>query len=139
MAESLKHIEYVKKITTYMVENIPKCEESLIQVDLAEYESRTPKVIGGNIPDVYYKTLDTFVIGEAKTDNDIERQHTDEQINNYIREVRTGTHHQKHIILATSLFSFAMWKNKIVRMKRKENLNDITFHVIDNINHSFII
>lgn len=135
MAESLAHISYVRKIVEYMAKAINNCQLPLIQADLAEYGKRTPQVIGGFYPDVYYRTPNTIVIGEAKTDDDIDRKHTDEQINSYIMEARTATNHQRHIILATSIYSFAMWKNKIVRLKKQNNLSDITFHIIDNISH----
>ncbi len=132
MAESQKHIEYVKKIISYMESIMPSFQKAVIQADLAEYGKRTPQVIGGYYPDVYYRTLNCFIIGEAKTDSDIDNHHTKAQIDNYILELRTGCQKEKHIILSTSVYSFAMLKNMIVRIKEKESLPDITFHIIDN-------
>ena len=133
MPESLAHIQYVRKIVSYMKATFPSCQESVVQADLPEYGKRTPKVIGGYYPDVYYRTVSLFVIGEAKTDQDIDNYHTNNQIKSYIDELRTGSQKEKHIILSSSVYSFAMLKNMIVRRKKDEDLSDITFHIIDNI------
>jgi len=139
MPESATHMNYVRKIVSYMTTAIESCQEGMIMADLAEYGKRPPKVIGGVFPDVYYRTPDTFVIGEAKTDDDIERSHTDEQLNNYIKELRTADGHKKHLILATSVYSFAMWKNKIVRLKRNGEYDDIKIHIIDNLSKKAVL
>lgn len=136
MAESQKHIEYVRKIVSYMESTIPSFQIAVIQADLTEFGKRTPQVIGGYYPDVYYRTLNCFIIGEAKTDSDIDNHHTNAQIDSYILELRTGCQREKHIILSTSVYSFAMLKNMIVRRKEKEPLSDITFHIIDNISRT---
>lgn len=139
MAESLAHINYVRKIVSYLPRVIADYQDMVTQADLAEYGKRTPQVIGGYYPDVYYRTPDTFVIGEAKTDNDIDNHHTMAQIDCYIAELKTGSQPQKHIILSSSVYSFAMLKNMIVRKKEREELTDITFHIIDNIARTAII
>ena len=139
MAESLKHIEYVRKIVSYLESTMPSFQTALIQADLAEYGKRTPQVIGGYYPDVYYRSLNCFIIGEAKTDSDIDNHHTNAQIDSYILELRTGCQEEKHIILSTSVYSFAMLKNMIVRRKEKDPLSDITFHIIDNISRTAIL
>lgn len=133
MAESLAHISYVKKIISYMHKFVPLCQDNVIQADLAEYGKRTPQVTGGYYPDVYYRTPSIFVIGEAKTLNDIDNHHTNMQIDCYISELRTGILQERHIVLATSVYSFATFKNMIVHKKECEDLSDITFHIIDNI------
>lgn len=139
MAESLAHIIYVKKIISYLPKIIPSYQEDMIQADLADYGKRTPQVIGGYYPDVYYRTTSFFLIGEAKTDNDIDNRHTNQQINSYIEELRTGSALEKHIVLSSSVYSFAMLKNMIVRKKEREQIKDITFHIIDNITRIAVI
>lgn len=131
MAESLAHMTYVRKIVSYVESNFAFCQDNVIQADLAEY-GRTPQVVGGYYPDVYVRTPNIMIIGEAKTDKDIENPHTEAQLNCYIDEVRTALFQEKHIILASSLYSFIMLKNLIARRKKKENLTDIKFHILDN-------
>lgn len=139
MAESLAHIIYVRKIISYLPKVIPSLQEGMIQADLADFSKRTPQVIGGYFPDVYYRTPSFFLIGEAKTDNDIDNHHTDKQINSYIEELRSGSQLERHIVLSSSVYSFAMLKNMVVRKKERERLSDITFHIIDNITRIAVI
>lgn len=133
MAESLAHISYVRRIVNYMLTSVPGCQQRMIQADLAEYGKRTPQVFGGYYPDVYYRTPSYILIGEAKTDGDIDNYHTNAQIDCYIQELRLGPQKEKHLVLSSSLYSFAMLKNLIALKKRSEDLNDIKFHIIDNI------
>ena len=130
MAESKAHMDFVRKIVSYIETSIPACDKALIQAELPEFYSRTPRVIGGYYPDVYHKNSRSIIIGEAKTDNDIETTHTEKQINCYIEEARCYDV-ERHIVLCSSVFSFAMLKNMILRKKRHKNLDDITFHILD--------
>lgn len=139
MAESLDHIKFVRKIVSYIEETCSSCQLGMMQADLAEYGKRTPQVIGGYYPDVYYRTPSCFIIGEAKTDKDIDNHHTCDQIGSYILELRTGMQEEKHLILSTSVYSFAMLKNIIARRKREENLSDIKIHIIDNISRVAVL
>lgn len=139
MAESLDHIKYVRRIVSYMEVTFVSYQMGMMQADLAEYGKRTPQVIGGYYPDVYYRTTSCFIIGEAKTDNDIDNHHTNEQIESYILELRTGLQNEKHLILSTSVYSFAMLKNMIARKKREENISDIKIHIIDNISRVAVL
>lgn len=105
MAESIAHISYVRNIVTYMSKSVPGYQKEMIQADLAEFGKRTPQVIGGYYPDVYYRTPSYFLIGEAKTDGDIDNYHTDAQIDCYIKELRSGFQKEKHLVLSSSLYS----------------------------------
>ena len=53
------------------------------------------------------------------------------QLESYIKEIRTYSC-EKHIILCSSIIAFAQINNLVVRKKRKEKIQDITFHVLDN-------
>ena len=130
MAESKAHMDFVRRIVSYSGSNISMCDPALIQAELPEFYARTPRVIGGYFPDVYHKGTNCILIGEAKTDNDIENPHTEAQLNCYIEEVRCYNV-ERHIVLCSSIFSYALLKNMIVRKNRREALDDITFHVLD--------
>lgn len=131
MAESLAHIRYVERMVSY-AEAIPQTyAKSLMVADLPSYEQRTPKVINGYYPDLYYHDLKCIIVGEAKTTGDIDNEHTIGQLNSYIKEVRTYNC-ERHIILCTSIIAFAQVNNMIIRKKRKEQIHDITFHILDN-------
>lgn len=132
MAESLIHIDLVRKITSYISSLSSSFSASLIEADLPEH-GRTPKVIHGYYPDVRYRDKEVIVIGEAKTQHDIDNEHTENQWKAYIDEVRT-CNLQRHIVYSVPFVSFVQVKNKLRHVKEKGQMSDITIHVIDNFN-----
>ena len=131
--ESSTHMAFVKKIADY-VSTIPEdFTRNLLCVELPGEFNRCPQIIGRSIPDVFYNDSNYIIIGEAKTDNDIDQEHTQRQLNDYISEVRTYDA-DRNIILCTSILGFSRMKNIIVTKKTKEQLSDIKFHVIDCFN-----
>lgn len=128
--ESLTHMAFVKKIADY-VSTIPEdFTRNLLCVELPGEYNRCPQIIGGSIPDVFYNDSNYIILGEAKTDNDIDQEHTQRQLNDYINEARTYNA-DRNIVLCTSIMGFSRMKNIIVMKKTKEQLDDIKFHVID--------
>ena len=128
--ESLTHMSFVKKIADY-VSTIPEdFTRNYLCVELPGEYNRCSQIIGGSIPDVFYNDSNYIILGEAKTDNDIDQEHTQRQLNDYITEVRTYDAN-RIIVLCTSIIGFSRMKNMIVSKKMKEQLNDIKFHVID--------
>lgn len=131
--ESLTHMTFVKKIADY-VSTIPEdFTRNLLCVELPGEYNRCPQIIGGSIPDVFYNDSNYIILGEAKTDNDIDQEHTLRQLNDYINEARTYDA-DRNIVLCTSIMGFSRMKNIIVTKKMKEQLDDIKFHVIDSYN-----
>ena len=131
--ESLTHMSFVKKIADYVVTIPNDFTRNLLCVELPGEYNRCPQIIGRSIPDVYYNDPNCVIVGEAKTDNDIDRDHTLIQLNDYINEVRTYDA-ERNIVLCTSIIGFSRMKNIIVTKKMQEDLNDIRFHVIDCLN-----
>ena len=128
--ESLTHMAFVKKIADY-VSTIPdNYTHNFLCVELPGEYNRCPQIIGRSIPDVFYNDSNYIILGEAKTDNDIDQEHTQRQLNDYINEVRTYDA-DRNIVLCTSVIGFSKMKNIIVSKKMKEQLDDIKFHVID--------
>ncbi len=128
--ESLTHMAFVKKIADY-VTTIPKdFTRNYLCVELPGEYNRCPMIIGHSIPDVFYNDSNYVILGEAKTDNDIDQEHTQKQLNDYICEVRTYDA-DRNIVLCTSILGFSRMKNIIVSKKMKEQINDIKFHVMD--------
>lgn len=138
MAESHAHLTYVRHIVNFIPTIVTDFASALLCADLPESEHQTTTTISGFYPDVYYHSLTDMVIGEAKTDGDIEREHTDLQIDSYIKELQTFDA-RKHLIFSTSSYSFALFHNKLLRLKRQHEIKDITFYVIDNFKRVSII
>ena len=128
--ESLTHMSFVKKIADY-VSTIPgDFTRNLLCVELPGEYNRCPQIIGGSIPDVFYNDSNYIILGEAKTDNDIDQEHTQRQLTDYINEARTYDA-DRNIVLCTSIMGFSRMKNIIVTKKMKEKLDDVKFHLID--------
>lgn len=138
MAESYAHLSYVRHIVNFLPTIVCDFASALLCADLPEAEHQTTTTISGFYPDVYYHSLTDLVIGEAKTDGDIETEHTDLQIDSYIKELQTFNG-RKHLILSTSSYSFALFHNKLLRLKRQRTISDITFYVIDNFKRVSVI
>ena len=72
------------------------------------------------------------------TIHDIENDHTEKQLKSYIDEVRCYKG-DRHIVVCSNTSTFALIKNMIVRKKIKEHLDDITFHVLDNLSKVAVV
>ena len=130
MAESQLHMDLVRKIAFYVKQITPNFSASLLDAELPEY-GRTPQCLYGFYPDIRYRDNKSIILGEAKTQNDIEKDHTQAQLNAYIDELLTYDL-QRHIIYCVPFVSYAQMKNILRRIKEKRELTDITFHVLDN-------
>ena len=131
--ESSKHMSLVKRIADY-VSTIPSdFTRNLLCAELPGGYNRCPPIIGRSIPDVYYNDSTYIILGEAKIDTDIDKDHTQRQLNDYIEEVRAYDA-DRNIVLCTSVIGFSKMKNIIVTKKMREQLQDIKFHVIDCLN-----
>lgn len=128
MAESSLHMNLVRNIVDYIT-TIPYVMPELIESDLPEYSSRTTQALNRYYPDVYYCDNSSIIIGEAKTDNDINNTHTMSQLDAYIAHLRIFNL-KRHLILSGSFYAFPELKNLIIRKKRKENISNIVFHII---------
>ena len=138
MAESGKHMEYVRRIAEY-VKTIPTdFTPQLLISDLPDSTARPVQTLDGYVPDVRYQSSNIIIIGEAKTIHDIENDHTERQISSYIDEVRCHKG-ERHIVICSNTAVFALIKNMIVRKKIRERLDDITFHILDNLTKVAVI
>lgn len=85
--ESNKHHSLVKIIYDYVIKN-EKAEKSLIQSDIFEIGGNVTRMPEGFVPDFYYNYDNIIILGEAKTDQDLDREHSILQFNSYINYIR---------------------------------------------------
>lgn len=85
--ESKKHHSLVKKIYDYVIAN-EKAEKSLIQSDVFEISGNVTRMPEGFVPDLYYKYENRIIIGEAKTDYDLDREHSILQFESYVKYMK---------------------------------------------------
>lgn len=137
MAESIVHINYVRKIAEYTSAIIPVELIPHLLIDLPESYRKPDRTIGNFLPDLYYKDLKYLIIGEAKTENDIDRKHSINQYKSYIEEASLF-HGEKHILICTSLYSYARIKNLIKKLKLELNTT-AKFHLLNDLGDITII
>lgn len=85
--ESSIHNNLVKKIYNY-VSSYPNIEKKLIESDIFEVKGNITRMLEGYIPDVYYNYNNITIIGEAKTEKDLETVHSINQYKSYIRHLK---------------------------------------------------
>lgn len=86
MSESLQHQQLVKLIIETTISMVGKDNTALIATDAVDGYVLPPLTSEGFRPDVYYCYQDVLIIGEAKTSADIERLHSREQYESYIKK-----------------------------------------------------
>ena len=85
MSESQEHYNYVCKIFEYVQRYIDPEKKSWLKADLFGCEK--PSLIYNKyVPDVMYCDKDTLIIGEAKTINDYNTEHSYKQYEAYMKE-----------------------------------------------------
>lgn len=131
MSESLQHQQLVKQIIDETVNIVGKENKSLITADVADGFSLPPLTSEGFRPDVYYLYQKTLIIGEAKTSSDIERLHSREQYESYIR--KCFLHQGEAIFLvAVPWMDHATIHNILAKIKKKY-LGSYSIRILDGI------
>jgi hypothetical protein len=76
------------------------------------------KTIEGYRPDIYYFFEDLLIIGEAKTADDVERQHSRAQYEAYMKEC-ANFHGKAVLIIAVPWMEHAAANNIVRNLKKK--------------------
>ena len=119
MPESITHMEYVKLCGIYIKEHmIPMGNGPFIFFDKPNSLVKPPSLIGGVHPDLYYKRSDLLIIGEAKSETDIDNPHSRKQYEYYFKECECfeGV---SYMVFCTSWTSCVTLWNMVRRMKRE--------------------
>ena len=118
MPESSAHMDYVNICRDFIKNDIvPAGKDVFILSDAPESIEKPPVVVGGVRPDVLYKHNGLLVIGEAKTEKDIDNPHSRKQYNCYFQECE-HFHGIKHIVFCTTWSACPQLWNIVKRMKK---------------------
>ncbi len=129
--ESKTHHNLVKIIYNY-VSNYPKVKKELIQSDIFEISGNVIRMHEGYIPDVYYNFNNLIIIGEAKTEKDLETWHSTKQIESYINHLKRYESSEYNTILIIAV----PWQASITAyriLKRMISSDNITAIVINEL------
>ena len=86
MSESAQHQKLVNTIIEHVESIVGQDKKCFISSDEADGMSLPPLTAEGFRPDVYYQYGNTLIIGEAKTSNDVDRIHSKQQYDSYIKK-----------------------------------------------------
>jgi hypothetical protein len=92
--ESSRHMALVQRAAAYLLDRFPVDDGHLIFIDAPDTRrGDRPPSFEGYIPDVFLTDVPTRfnAIGEAKTMSDLENEHTDAQLDAFLRHLRIRT------------------------------------------------
>lgn len=128
------HMDYVRKIVSYINEHFSADERAFLLTDLPESSFPPSKVINGYRPDAFLIGKKIALIGEAKTYKDIKPRHTKEQFVSYIKELQIlHNDKEKHLIICSSAMVMAEIKNMLRHLHNEHDFSGVTVHVINDL------
>lgn len=117
MSESLTHNELVHKIVKYVSTMCPDEYREQIKADLPEFQ-KPNMTYNDFVPDVMYCCKGKLIIGEAKTTDDFNAEHSFKQFESYMKECKNYPH-DSYIIIGVPWEIFITAKNHFKLLKRK--------------------
>ncbi|MBR0340891.1 MAG: hypothetical protein IJH64_01300 [Oscillospiraceae bacterium] len=85
MSESAQHAQLVQIIINHVQQTLGD-NSILLLTDKADNHGLPPMMEEGFRPDVFYEFSHQLIIGEAKTSNDVDRDHSRYQYESYIKK-----------------------------------------------------
>lgn len=85
MSESAQHAQLVQLIVEH-IQQLVGDSSNLMLTDKADSYGLPPMMEEGFRPDVFYEFSHRLIIGEAKTTNDVDRDHSKYQYESYIKK-----------------------------------------------------
>ena len=131
MSESEHHRLLVRALANDIANDIRWNKLPVVYFDLQDLVSReSPPYIGSNRPDVFARDLSTgrTLIGEAKTTDDIDNQHTTDQLTSFFDYLRTQSEGELWIGVPWLSAGTAIRVCKLIR--RRTNSENIPICVI---------
>lgn len=122
MGESINHIKLVEIVHETAKEIIPDIYWKFIQLDAPESSNTPPILYQKHRPDLFFNYKKLMVIGEAKTGYDIERNHSQNQYNCYMRTC-CNFNGEAIFILGVPWNEFPSAKNLLRKIKKQNDFS----------------
>lgn len=117
MPESNQHLQLVKILIEEISKNVPPDCVGLIQFDSPDSTNHPPETIEGYRPDAYYQFENLLVIGEAKTSDDVDRRHSRDQYEAYLKEC-ASFYGQAFFVITVPLLEKATANNILYNLRK---------------------
>ena len=133
MPESLSHKQLVRNLRLWIEKNYQHREVVFLWIDNCPEEGFIqPKRIGSYIPDVFARCMTDGleIIGEAKTGNDIQSRHSEEQFIGYLRHCKLNG----SLFVLSIPYLYRAFSKTLIKFLRTENsAQAANFIIIDNL------
>lgn len=131
MAESQVHLSLVRFLSLWVSKNLLNNDSGSIYVDLPETNAygKPPQIIDQFRPDLFAKMDECLIIGEAKTELDLESRHSKSQFESYIKtcELHEG---KSYLVISVPCFVEASAKNLLNQICKRLKANKTEIIVI---------
>lgn len=117
MSESAEHQKLVNDILVCVKGMVGPDKSCFIMSDLSDGRELSPQTTEGFRPDVFYQYADTMIIGEAKTADDVERLHSKQQYESYVKKCALFQG-KAYLIVAAPWASCASLNNILSKIKK---------------------
>ncbi len=118
MSESVIHHKLVLRLIGYIQNTVGSDLKCFIQADNCRGFVLSPQMDDGFRPDVYFEYGDVLIIGEAKTNLDVSRQHSINQYRSYLKTCQ-NYHGKALFIMTVPYLSYAETNNIIKKIKKE--------------------
>ncbi len=134
MAESETHIYLVRLLYKWICSNLMNNDSGCIYSDLPETSSfsKPQKVINQYRPDIFAERGNVLIIGEAKTENDLEAIHSKKQFESYLITCEEFKG-ESYLIVSVPCFIEPSAKNLLNNLKKKLNIKKTQVKVISKL------
>ena len=134
MGESRTHIKLVEELRNYVANTYFMGERGAVLCDLPEsILGEKPPLIGNFRPDVYAtdSMTERIIIGEAKTEFDLERDHSKKQLAAFIKECST---YRKGILVVAVPWDLVVTARQLLkRLEQGGRCNSTTTVVLERL------
>lgn len=118
MSETNKHKTLVENILRFIQESVGEELSYFIETDMNDGRPLPQLTREGYRPDVFFEYDGVMFIGEAKTSDDILREHSINQYHSYLKKCSLYKGHAT-FVLAVPLADYARANNILVKIKKE--------------------
>lgn len=131
MSESGSHKELVKMIIGYVVDKVGEDNSCFIETDYIDDRPLPDLTTEGFRPDVAYEYNGLMIIGEAKTSDDVARDHSIAQYASYLKKCALYQGSAEYIMAVP--WTEQALANNIIKKMRKDIPGDYEVKIIKGI------
>jgi hypothetical protein len=115
-------MNFVGIVYDYVCGIVPESSRSFIEVDSPDSKKKPDRTIDNFVPDVLFDAGNYLIIGEAKTPEDVDRDHSLSQYTSYLMACKSHAGFSC-IVVGVSWDTFIAAKNIFRKLKKELNVS----------------